>query len=220
MYYCRKCGFYITGTAKKCPFCQGDLSGEPEGENIFPEIPFKEPKSGFLIRLSALGTIIAAAVCIAINYSWQEHGWWSAFVTAGLLSVWIAAGIAIKKHGNPLKAVLWQVCAGSLLILAWDYWTGFRGWSLDFAMPVLYICSSAMTLMLVWFMRLKPQDYLVYLVWNLLLGLIPLALLFGGALRITLPSVICVLVSTAGLAVLVLFKGSALWAEIIRRFHL
>lgn len=220
MYYCKQCGFNITGTGKKCPFCQGDLAGEPDGENVYPEIPLKGWKSTLIIRLFALGTIIAAAICVALNYCRQEYGWWSVFVVAGLLSVWIAVGIAIKKHGNPLKAVLWQVCVGSVLILAWDYWTGFWGWSLDFVIPILYTCSLFAMSLLILFMRLKPQDYLVYLGWNLLLGLIPLFMLFFGGLRVVYPSVICVLVSIVGFAVLILFKGTALRAEVVRRFHL
>lgn len=220
MYYCKKCGFSVTGSTKKCPFCRGDLTGKADGENIFPEIPYTEPKNGLLIRLLALGTAIAVAICVAVNYFLQEYGWWSVYVGAGLLSVWLAVGIAVKKHGNPLKAVLWQACAGSCLIFAWDYWTGFRRWSLDFVLPVLYICSFFLMMVLVRFLHLKPQDYLLYLVWDLLLGLIPLGLLLTGALRVVCPSVICVLVSIAGAAALILFQGTALRSELARRFHL
>lgn len=220
MYYCKKCGFSVTGSRAKCPFCGSGLAGEPDGENVFPEIPYKEPKNELLIRLLALGTVIAEAVCIAVNFFLQEYGWWSVYVGAGLLSVWLAAGIAVKKRRNPLKAVLWQVCAGSCLIFAWDYGTGFRGWSLDFVLPVLYICSLFLMMALVRLLRLKAQDYLLYLGWNLLLGLIPLGLLSGGALRVAGPSVICVLVSVVGFAVLILFRGAEVRAELGRRFHL
>ena len=65
MYYCKKCGFSVTGSKEKCPFCRGDMTGEPDGENVFPEIPYKEQKNDLLIRLLALGTVTAAAVCIA-----------------------------------------------------------------------------------------------------------------------------------------------------------
>lgn len=87
-------------------------------------------------------------------------------------------------------------------------------------MPILYTCSLFLMTALVRFLHLKPQDYLVYVGWNLLLGLIPLGLLLGGVLRVVYPSVICVLVSVVGAAVLILFRGVALWAELIRRFHM
>lgn len=220
MYDCKKCGFHLVGTATKCPFCQGELTGESGEANVFPDIPFKEPQYDVLIRLLAFGTIVAVAVCIAVNYSVQETGWWSLFVAAGLLSVWIVVGIAVKKHSNPLKALLWQVCVGSLLALAWDYWIGFLGWSLDFVIPILYICSFLIMMLLVRFMHLKPQDYMLYLAWDLLLGVIPLSLLLCGMLRVTYPSLICVVVSIVGFTGLVLFKGPVLRAEFIRIFHL
>lgn len=220
MYYCKKCGFRVTGSRGTCPFCRGDLTGEPDGENVFPEIPYKEQKNELLIRLLALGTVIAAAISVAVNYFLQEYGWWSVYVSAGLISIWFAVGIAVRKRRNVLKAVLWQVCAGSCLIFVWDYGTGFRGWSLDFVIPILDSCSFFLMAVLVGFLHLKPQDYLLYLGWDLLLGLLPFGLLLGGVLQVAYPSVICVLISITGLAFLVLFRGTALRAELTRRFHL
>lgn len=220
MYYCEKCGFSLRGTRKKCPFCQGDLSGEADEEDIFPEIPLKEQQNDSVFRMLALGTLIVAAVCIAINYSWRSYGWWSAFVAAGLFSAWLVVGIAIRKRGNLPKAVLWQVCVNSVLALIWDFCTGFRGWSVDFVIPILYSCSYLMMAAMIGFLHLKPYDYLKYLGWMLFLGVIPFGLLLGGMLRVAWPSVLCVLTSAIGFAVLALFEGAALKAECIRIFHL
>lgn len=219
MHYCKKCGVGITGTSVYCPFCQNELSGEPDGENRFPDIPVETGQYGLMIRLMALGSVIAAGVCAAINVSLPQTGWWSLFVVAGLLSGWISGGIILKKLGNLLKAIFWQICVISVLVLLWDYGTGFGGWSIDFVLPILYACSMVAMFTLAWFMHLQPQDYLFYIILNITVGFLPLIPLICGALRIVYPSVICVLISVVLFAVLLLFQGKALKSELGRRFH-
>ena len=69
-------------------------------------------------------------------------------------------------------------------------------------------------------LHLRPSDYLLYLILCVLAGLIPMILLLCGALRIIYPSVICAGISIISLAAMLLFKGSALRSELIRRLHL
>lgn len=220
MLYCTKCGLGITGTSARCPFCQNGLVGEPDGENVFPDIPPETEQYGLLTRLLVLGSVIAAGICGAVNVSLPQTGWWSLFVIAGLASAWISGGIILKKRGNLLKAIFWQLCAISVLVLIWDFCTGFRGWSMDFVLPVLYACSMLAMYALAWFMHLQPQDYLLYLILNIMAGFLPLVLLICDMLHIVYPSVICVFISVVLLAVLLLFQGRALKGEAERRFHL
>ena len=100
MRYCTKCRLGITGNSVRCPFCQNGLVGEPDGENVFPDIPHETEQYGLLIRLLVLGSVVAAGICGAVNASLPQTGWWSLFVMAGLASAWISGGIILKKRGN------------------------------------------------------------------------------------------------------------------------
>jgi len=139
---------------------------------------------------------------------------------AGLASGWLTVGIAVKKRAKPLKAVFWQICVLSILALAWDYGTGWRGWSLDYVLPILYICTLLAMAVIAGVLHLDPSDCLLYLVLNILLGLVPLVLLLTGTLRVVYPAMICAAVSLILLAVLILFEGHALKSELLRRLHL
>lgn len=220
MRYCKKCGVGVTGTAVRCPFCQNELTGEPDGENVFPDIPLEGEQNWLLIRLLILGSVIAAGVCVAVNVSLPQTGWWSLFVVAGVISGWISGGIILKKRGNLLKAIFWQVCVVSILVVIWDFWTGFWGWSIDFVLPISYAGSMIAILTFAWSMHLPPQEYLLYLLLNILTGFLPLVFLLFGMLHIVYPSVICVFISVVLLAVLLLFQGRALKEEVRRRFHM
>lgn len=139
MKYCEKCRVSVPGDLRTCPLCQGDLSGQGEpGRGTFPALPApKHPHRG-LLQLIGLGTIAAAAVCIAVNLSLPQSGWWSVFVVAGVISFWLTFWVVVKKRGNIPKTILWQVGLISALALFWDWWTGGRlSWSVDFVIPLL-----------------------------------------------------------------------------------
>jgi len=188
--------------------------------DVYPEIPFAGKPYQLLVRLIALGTVIAVVLCLALLLCLPAHRAAPLSVIAGLASGWITVGIAVKKRGKPLKAVFWQVCVLSVLALAWDFGTGCRGWSVDFALPILYTCTMLAMALIARILHLHASDYLLYLVLNILLGLVPLLLLLCGVLRVLYPAVISAAVSTIFLAALILFEGPALKGELMRRLHL
>lgn len=220
MLHCEKCKIQLTGLHSRCPLCHGDLTGMPEtvGTELPPVAPPAHPHR-ILIRLIALATVAAAAVCLAVNMS-VGGDWWSAFVVAGIGSLWLTFGIVVKKRGNLPKSILWQVFVISLLALAWDLWTGFHGWSVDYVLPVLLTCALIAMSVTAKIMRLHVQDYILYLVLDGLCGLIPLALILLQALRVVYPSAVCVAASAIFLSALLLFEGPALRDELARRLHL
>ena len=220
MQYCEKCRAQILGEKQMCPLCQGELTGAPEGEDSFPRAPLRLAPHRLLLRLLALGSVAAVVVCAAVDFSFPRGVRWSVFVAAGLASAWVAVGVAVRKRRRPLKAVLWQMCALSLLALAWDHWTGGWGWSVDFVLPILYMCTMVTMTVIARLMRLLPQDCLLYLVLSVLFGVIPLVLLVCGVPRVIYPSVVCAASSLIFLAALLLFEGGAMRDELARRLHI
>jgi len=221
MRYCEKCGVHVLGTLRNCPLCQGTLSGAADpAEDVYPDIPLSGRLHAPLLRLLILLSVAAAAACGAVLLCAPRHGWAALAVLAGLGSGWLTVGIALQKRKKPFKAVFWQVCCLSLLAVAWDWGTGFRGWSLDFVLPILWACTMLAVAVIARLLRFQPQDYLVYLVMNILLGLLPLLLLLCGVLRVVYPAAVCVAVSLVLLAILALFEGPALREELLRRLHL
>ncbi len=221
MRYCEKCNVKLTGEITICPLCRGPLTGEADREgNAYPDIPLTRNPYWFLVRLLALATVAAGSVSLAVNVIFPERGWWSLVVIAGLLSGWLTVGIAFKKRRRPLKSLLWQECIVSAIVFGWDYGTGYVGWSIDYVLPVLYTCMTFAMFVIARLTHLRVQDYLLYLLLNSLIGLIPAALLLAGVTRMIHPSVICTVVSVISLSALILFVGTALKDEFIRRMHL
>ncbi len=217
MLYCKQCGVHVTGSPKRCPLCQGPLTGEI-GEDMYPKTAGYP--SGKALRWAALITIAAGAACGAVNFSVPESGLWSLFVLAGLATTWLLLWAALRKRSSPAKVILWQlgmVCALSLL---WDWCTGRHGWSVDFVLPIFIPCMQLAAVVTARVLRLRGEEYLFYLTLCVAAGLLPLLSLACGLPRVVYPSAICGGISVVGLAALVLFKGGELKEEIVKRIHL
>ena len=219
MLYCEKCGVYLSGSMERCPLCQGAVTGQPE-EDAYPPLPGTARPYGLTVRLAGLLTAAALTVCAAVNYCFPEGGWWFLFVAAGLGSAWLLTGVALWKRRNPMKAIAWLLAVVPALVLAWDWRTGFMGWSINFVLPCFIPCMQLAAAGAARILRLRPADYLLYLSICILAGFFPLIPLFCGALWMIYPSVVCAGVSAISLSALLLFRGPALKAEIIRRGHL
>ena len=87
-------------------------------------------------------------------------------------------------------------------------------------MPI--VCCFAMLEMAIVanIQRLNIEDYIGYLIIDIIFGIVPLILLVFKVVNIVYPSIVCVLASIVSLTALILFEGKALKAEIVRRIHL
>lgn len=221
MYTCEKCGVRVIGSPPCCPLCQGPLTGEPgPGGDVYPDVSHTAMPYALLFRLLVLVVVTAVVVCGAVLFCLPRSNVAALCTMAGVASGALSVGLAVKKLGKPLKAVFWQLCLLSLLCVAWDFGTGFRGWSLDYVLPALYTCTMLAVGLITKLLHMRVSDYMLYLVLNILIGLIPFVLLLCGALRVAYPAVICAAVSVVFLTVLILFEGPALREELRRRLHL
>ena len=107
-----------------------------------------------------------------------------------------------------------------MISILWDVITGFRGWSVDYVLPILSSSAATAIFITAKVKRLDAQDYIMYLATDCILGIVCFILLLTGAVRIVIPSAISFGVSVIFLAFLCFFEGRALIGEIQRRLHL
>ena len=222
MLQCEHCHVELPEAPARCPLCGSIPDGDPgEHDYRFPALP-PAPKtiSRVLLAWIAFSAICAAAVCITINLILPAGGWWSLFVVAGIASLWVDFAIMLKKRKNLPKSILWQVAAVSLIAYAWDRFTGFHGWSVDYVLPILCTCAMIGMTLVAKIRKLHIQDYILYLVLVCILGIVSFVLILTGTVRVVIPSAISFGSAILFLAALFFFEGKALWAEIQRRLHL
>lgn len=216
---CNKCDLEILGRQKNCPLCQEPLSGDA-GERLFPAVPLRIKMSRRFLKIVSFISIAAAAVCVAVNLSIPGSKAWSLFVIAGIACFWLSVGVVIKKMGNVPKTIFLQVLLISVAAVLWDIFTGFHKWSLDYVVPILFICSMIAMVVIARIMKLKTGDYLIYLIMDILIGVASITLILCGVLTVLLPSVLCATGSVIFLSALILFEGKSLISELHRRTHI
>lgn len=221
MLYCDKCKVKIQGRPDFCPLCQGSLSGTPDSGDSYPAVKTKPSKLNFAIKIAALSSIAAILICFAINFSTTGHvaGWWL-YPLAGTISVWIAFTIAIHLHRNIEKTIVITAFICSAISFLWDLFTGYKGWSLDFVLPIAACVAMLSMAVVAQVLKLRIQQYIFYLVIDIIIGIISLVLLICGVIQVVIPSAICVATSAISLTALLIFNGKSLKSEIERRLHL
>jgi hypothetical protein len=224
MLYCRKCKVRVRGGPRRCPLCQGALTGDTEPENnIFPVIPPSQalPRGSFkrFVALVAFGTVVVAAVSAAVNISFYSGAWWFPFVLAGLGSLWFSFLVINRQRRNIPKNIFLQLMVISILALSWDFFTGFYKWSLNFVIPILF--SSSMVALAVYakVRKLRAEDYIFFLCIISLISIFSLLLIIFHVVAVVYPAVICFALSVISLAFLLLFEGKLLKEELKRRMH-
>lgn len=222
MKYCPACKVKIEGTVRRCPLC-GNVVRDVEGRTVeaFPALPAPAVHKGFLYRLLQFLSIAAGVISVAVNIALPGHTtWWSLFVLAGIGCGWLCLLVFIRKRHNPMKALTWQIFLGILLSLLWDWGTGWRGWSVDFVVPMLLLCAMATTLVLVFALRVPMSESFIYICIFILLDILPLVFLLTGVCKFLYPSLVCVVAGVLYLAALATLQTSPFLAQLRRRFHL
>jgi hypothetical protein len=225
---CEKCDVSVSGGFEKCPLCQNMLTGESGHESnqnrnedeTFPFVPLVIHKHSLLFRLLQLGSAALVIFASFINWMLPQGGFWSLFVIAGVACLWVSLAFAIRKRHNILKNLAYQTTIISILSVLWDIFTGWRGWSVDFVIPIAFVCAMAATPILAHILKMQTGTYIIYSFLLMLYGIIPAVFVLSGLSRIDYPSLICVACSLFSFAALLIFEGRNMREELKRRLHL
>lgn len=220
MQYCEHCKVHIRGNRKYCPLCRNTLSGAgSEEEEIFPQVPVTY-QYNLMIRVMLFISIGIVVVSLAVNAMFPVKVNWPMFILAGILCIWISLAMVIRKRYNIPKSIIWQVAVISVLAVVWDWRTGWRGWSLDYVIPI--VCVVAMIVMYITakIMRLGVRDFIFYILLDSIFGIIPALFFLLNLLHIKYPSVISISISVLSLVAVILFEGENIREELKKRMHL
>ena len=227
---CEKCSVSVRGSFEKCPLCQNTLTGENlknlnEQQNeqqyeAFPPIPLVRHKHSTLFRSLQLCSASVIIASFIINWMFPQSGFWSLFVIAGVVCMWLSIAVAIRKRHNILKNLSYQVTIISILSVLWDVSTGWYGWSVDFVIPIAFVTAMTATAILAHILKMQTETYIIYSFLLILYGIIPAVFVLSGLSTVIYPSLICTAGSLFSFAALLIFEGRNMREELKRRLHL
>lgn len=220
MQYCRKCKVNINGSKRCCPLCQGELKGTPdELEDVFPKIQPVRYSKTFAIRIITFIAISIILVSLTINMMFQNGVWWSLIVSAAVGCLWATLTMGIIQRKHIFRNITWQLFFISGCAVLWDLCTSWRGWSIDYVIPLACILSMGSMVFISKFMHIPTGDYIVYLALDALYGVVPVIFIFTGCLNTQYPSLVCACCSLVSIAAILLFEGKNILYEVQKKFH-
>lgn len=220
MKYCSHCKVYIREDREKCTLCGNVLDEKLEkSEKIFPKIP-PFYKNHFVLKILIFISIVSVVISFAINIIFPSSINWPVLIVFGLLSVWIGLIMIVQKRYHIPKKIVWQVIIVSILAIFWDIQIGWRGWSIDYVIPIA--CVSAMIIMYVTakIMNLGIKDYITYAFLDGIFGIIPLIFIMFDLVNIIYPSIISIGFSIISISAIFIFQGGEIRGEINKRMHI
>ncbi|WP_178946145.1 DUF6320 domain-containing protein [Kocuria sp. TGY1127_2] len=218
---CTECAVDIEGTWTLCPLCGAPVAGETVPSPM-PTVPLtfsrrRVLKVLFLTSIAVIAASLAGQLLLGRGpegFGVLRSSW------LGVTAMWLVVLMAIRKRRNVAKGTVYLVVLIGLVCVYWDYLTGWRAWSLTYAVPIVCASSIVALLITLWAMHLEVAEHILYSGLTVLLGLAPIGFLAFGWVTNPLAPAICGALSVIALVVLQLARGAEVRRELVRRLHL
>lgn len=215
---CPKCKIQVGGPPDYCPLCQSQLVGAPEPP-LWPKTKPEALRFTLLYKLVSFVLLAGAVICVAVDLLTHSPRHWSVLVIFSVVSALLFLRLALRRFQNVPRLLFQVLLAVSAVTLLSDWYLGYRGFSVDWVIPILCTVTLILNFVLAFVPGRLAENGLVYLLMNIVVGVVPYVLLLLRR-RQPIPWVVCLLVSILTFLGLVIFRGRALRAELQKRLHL
>ena len=217
MRHCERCKLDLSGDLDRCPLCGSQLTGEAAGA-VFPENQWARPKKlarRALIALMVLGLLLAVWVG---THSGTPVAATIAGCAAVLVSYVFARNVVVHSPSflRMIQRYFLVLIALALLVLLATGDTNLA----TYVVPVLStVALLANAVLVVLFRNTFVQGYAKYLIYELVLGMVPLALLAFGVVTWPVPSIITAVMAVLLLVLMLTLTRRQLADELQKLFH-
>ena len=222
MKYCNTCKVNIRGMKERCVLCGNTLitkDNKTGTEDIFPVVP-PYYKSRMAMRILLFISLSTVVVSFAIRMIFPTSFNWPIFVLFGIASAWLSMAIIIIKGKSINKVILWQATFIPVLAIFWDWQTGWRGWSVDYLIPILYLAAEVVMYVTAKITKLRIRDYISYAFLGGIFGIVPILFILFKWVNTPYPSIICAAISLIFLMAVFIFHGHHIKHELNKRMHI
>ena len=217
---CKQCNVEILDETERCPLCHSVLEPTIEVENMYPDVRVKRRKMILLSKIYLFVAIVVEAFLIVVNHYGEFETAWSLMTGLALIYGYLVIRFAILgKTGYIFKTIVLTVMA-ILVLVAIDFLSGYRGWSVRYVFPAAIIAVDAVILILMIVNRRNWQSYIMWQIFMILCSFVPIILYLIGIIYV--PYLALAALGTS----VFLFLGTLIIGdrrarvELKRRFHI
>ena len=207
MQYCKKCNIHIRGNKECCPLCLGELSGTPE-DSAFPVLEERKV-SRFSLWKSALFLFIAFEIVMCALLYLTTFSWITYAMLLGVFAIFDVLLILYYRR-SIIKLVTYEFYVCMALTFCIAAFTGHIGIVTAWVLPIGFTLLIPVTLLINRLNHLYLIDYMIYLIFDVLMSLFQILFIFLHLNPFPVPAVISVSLMAVFAAALIIFRSDEL----------
>ena len=216
---CKQCNVEILDETERCPLCHSVLEKTVEVENMYPNVRTMTRRLALLSRIYLFVVILVEALLIYLNVLSDSEMFWSAIPGLAMLYGYLVLRYAILgKSGYKGKTIVLTLIA-ILMVVAIDFVVGYRGWSVNYALPSAILLVDVGILILMCINRRNWQSYMMWQIFMILCSVVPLVLYAVGIVTAPILAVLAFAFSAALFLGTLIIGDRRARTELRRRFH-
>lgn len=186
---------------------------------IYPQ-KLSSKKGEKVLKVLLSVSVVLGIILVVINRLTTPSIHWAALANCGIIYIWITVLYSIKKSTNVAGHVFVQTIIISEAILYIDYRIGFRGWSINIAIPIVLMIANATMLILTIVTRKNYIKYAIYQLMIVLLSLISMWLIWDKIITLRILCDIAIAISVVNLLISLILCFKDVKEAVIRKFHI
>lgn len=227
---CKHCNVVIYDEIDVCPLCHRvlDEMTKEDRESVrlfskkgapYPNVRKRARRLSFVMKLILFLFILAEIALIVINRFTTPGFWWSGISGVSMAYIYLSMVYWIRHDAGYAAKIGLQLSITVALLYGIDYFTGMRGWSLQWAIPGVILFGDAIVFFLMMLNRHHWYSYTLLLLLITIFSVGIISLYFAGRIKNIILPVICVAVSGVYLLGTFIFGDREFSREMKRRFH-
>ena len=226
---CQKCGLTFSGERVYGPLCKKRIIDEgtedssiKEDFDVFPVTQKKQADFIFMkiVTFAALAAVIVAGMVDRMMVL-SDRTWQPIFF---LVVIGVAGGYALlivgqRKWKNIRKMVMYEVIIGMILCIAYDWYTGWKGWSVQIVLPLTVVGMNLLYFILGFVDRKHQTDYGIYFLLTIMATVLVVILVCVGVMHNTMLVTVTTGIGVLLLIAKIIFQGKTFLSELSRRLH-
>ena len=203
-----------------CPLCKSILEQTEELENMYTDVRIRMRRLKLFSRIYLFCAILAEAALFCVNLLTESQIWWSAITGLAFLYFYMVLRYAILGKSGYKSKVTVLVILSILIAVVIDFVLGYRGWSVDYVLPVGILVVDAVVLICMIGNRRNWQSYMMWQILMILCSLIPMGLYIKELEQNPYMAFLPLAVSVTIFLGTIIIGDRRARMELVRRFHI
>ena len=221
MNYCKECNIKISVRSEKCPICSSSI------ENIDSEFIEPYPKieidyrhfNSIRLRIYLFLAIIVFFFVISVKLLTETDLTYLFLSTSVFGYIWFNIYTIHKALKNVGYFILKQMLFLSGITLLIDYSTGYRGWSVNYAIPLIIILAISSISAIAMFKPMQFREYFVYQITTSVIGVLSILLVIFNLSTVRWTLIFAAFYSALVMLGMIIFADKKAKLEFKKRFH-